>query len=62
MTEYVEHFFNNCPECILEGDRVLLMQAKGEEFSEPCRKCGCKFGKVMTPKATVDASAKKAFG
>lgn len=62
MIGYVEHLFNTCPECLPKGRRVLLMHKKGADFSDPCRECGCKFGKIMTPKATVDATAKKAFG
>lgn len=49
MTEYTEHFFNCCPEC-LPTKRVLLMYKGKAEFSEPCSNCRCKYGKVMSPK------------
>jgi len=62
MTEYVEHLFNTCPECLPGGKRVILMHKKGADFSEPCRECGCKFGKLMTPKHVVEENIRKAFG
>ncbi len=49
MTEYVEHLFNTCPECRPNGKRVFLGFKKGSDYTEPCRECGCKFGKILTP-------------